>query len=143
MAKKNKFTAEQIEIALKETGGFTTIAAKRLGCTYQTVCNYINRYKTLKKIKEELEENYIDLAENKLIKAVNEGNLTAIIFYLKCKGKNRGYIERHELTGKDGGPITQKQLPTLDLSSLSDDELALAEKLGLRAAGNGTGSDTG
>lgn len=30
---------------------------------------------------------------------------SAVIFFLKTKGKHRGYVERSELTGKDGAPI--------------------------------------
>ena len=28
------------------------------------------------------------------------------MFYLKTKGKHRGYVERNETTGKDGGPLS-------------------------------------
>jgi hypothetical protein len=30
---------------------------------------------------------------------------SAVIFFLKTRGKKRGYIERSEVTGKDGAPI--------------------------------------
>ena len=143
MANKRRYKQEEILEAIKKSGGFLTKAAEQLGCTYHTVWNYLKKYKSLQKALEEIKEKQLDFAESKLIGEINASNLTAIIFYLKCKGKDRGYIERHEITGKDGGPITQKQVPVLDLSSLSDDELALAEKLGLKAGGNGTGSNTG
>jgi len=32
-------------------------------------------------------------------------NATALIFFLKCKAKKRGYVERQEITGTDGSPI--------------------------------------
>lgn len=41
---------------------------------------------------EEIQEKTIDYVENKLIQQINEGNLQAITFYLKTKGKNRGYV---------------------------------------------------
>ena len=46
-----------------------------------------------------LEEGDIDSAETALKRQILDGNITAIIFYLKTKGKNRGYVERQELTG--------------------------------------------
>lgn len=111
MANKRHYTVKQIETALREAHGFLSVAAERLGCTYHTVRNYINRYKSLQNLMEEINERELDFSENKLLSQIKEGNTTAIIFHLKCKGKSRGYIERQELehTGKDGGPIQLNQ----------------------------------
>jgi hypothetical protein len=46
--------------------------------------------KRVKNINEEL----LDFAESKLMEHITNGQLTAIIFYLKCRGQSRGYIEK-------------------------------------------------
>jgi len=38
----------------------------------------------------------LDFAESELFKQIKEGNITGVIFFLKTKGKKRGYIERSE-----------------------------------------------
>lgn len=40
----------------------------------------------------EIDEKCIDYVESRLIQEINKGNLNAIQFYLKTKGKNRGYV---------------------------------------------------
>ena len=78
---------------------------------YSLLLPPINKgFEELRKVKEEIEESYLDLAESKLMKKINEGDNGSIFFYLKCKGKKRGYIEnqRLELTGKGGEPIETK-----------------------------------
>ena len=39
------------------------------------------------------------------------------MFYIKTKGKHRGYTERHQVEGKDGGPVEIKA--RLDFSGLT------------------------
>ena len=63
-------------------------------------------------------ESSVDLAESKLIEAIKDGNLTAIIFFLKTQGKSRGYSERseHDLTS-DGEPFKF----TINIGELRDE----------------------
>ena len=82
--------------ALTAAGGLVTSAAKRLGCAPKTVYRYIERFPALKDVLGEARESSVDLAESKLMEAINAGNLTAIIFFLKTQGKSRGYSERSE-----------------------------------------------
>ena len=46
-------------------------------------------------------EAILDFAESKLKQEINDGNITAIIFFLKTKGKIRGYVEKEQEKGKD------------------------------------------
>jgi hypothetical protein len=110
-----KFTPEQVEAALRAAAGIRSAAARMLGCAPSTIGNYLGRYSALREIEAEILEQNLDLAETKLLSAIRDGNLTAVIFYLKTKGKARGYTERAEVTGADGGPI--------DVTKLSDEEL--------------------
>ncbi len=97
MGKKNAFTAEQVAAAIREARGLQTAAAARLGCTRQTIARYIKKYETVRTAYEEANERQIDTAEAALFKQISEGNVTAIIFYLKTKGKKRGYVEKQEI----------------------------------------------
>lgn len=102
---KAKLKVGDVEAALRATAGIYSAAAEKLGCAPNTVKNYVERHKALRQVCEEVTERTLDLAESKLLKQINKDNLTAIIFYLKTKGKHRGYVERQENTGPNGGPV--------------------------------------
>jgi hypothetical protein len=61
---------------------------------------------------EDVDEALLDFAESQLLRKVNDGDLTAIIFTLKTKGRNRGYVERTE-TNMTINPFIEamKELP--------------------------------
>ena len=55
-----------------------------------------NRYPKLAEMLDEVDESLLDFAESKLMEKVQEGDNTSLIFFLKTKGKKRGYVEQVE-----------------------------------------------
>jgi hypothetical protein len=129
MADKEHLSVKKVEAALRESKGFVTFAAKKLGCTYQTVYNYIKRHQSLQAVMEAVSEEVLDFSESKLFTQINEGNTTAIIFHLKCKGKKRGYIDR-QTDEKDDVRTINIRVQKYD--DWTDDELAEYVKTGIK-----------
>ena len=103
-----KATSQQVIKVLKANGGFITQGAKSLGMTYQGLYQRISKDPELKEAYDAISESFLDFGESKLLVAMNQGQAWAICFYLKCKGKSRGWVERQEITGPEGGPVTFK-----------------------------------
>ncbi len=103
--RKEKFTAEEVSQAIIKAKGILSVAADLLGCSRRTIYNYIQKYKTVKDVAEDQKEKTTDWVFNKLLMAIKKDNLTAIMFYLKTVGKDRGFTERFEHTGADEKPI--------------------------------------
>lgn len=105
MASGERFTAEQFLKAIPGTVGIVSTIAQRVGCTWHTARKWIDAHPTIKAVYNDEREGILDLAEAKLIQAIKDGDLGAIKYYLGTQGKGRGYVERQEVSGKDGGPI--------------------------------------
>ena len=127
MARQPRYTVVQVAEALEQSAGIRSSAAAKLGCTLTTVSNYIERHKSLQDLEAEIVERHLDMAESKLLKAIQEGNLGAIIFYLKTKGKHRGYSERYQVEGPDGGPVQIEA--KVDFSNISAAGLDAAQQI--------------
>lgn len=80
-------------------------AARHLRVDRSTVNRYIKESAYLRQIVKDERELVTDITELKLFDAIASGEAWAICFYLKTQGKDRGYVERHELTGRDGENI--------------------------------------
>jgi hypothetical protein len=100
-----KFTAQDIINACPGTGGIKALIAKKLGCDRITVARYAKRYPTVQYALEQADEEITDLAESKAVVLINAEYWPAIKHRLDTKGKERGFTERRELTGRDGGAI--------------------------------------
>lgn len=92
-----RYKAKQVAEAITQARGFVTYAAKILGCDRTTVHNYIKAYDVCKQALKDARAGTLDNAELQLLNQINDGNTTAIIFYLKTIGKARGYVERHDI----------------------------------------------
>lgn len=104
---KQKYTAETVAEAIKRAKGFVNTAARGLGCSRRTVYRYLDRYPSIREALIEAREAMLDISEIKLLEQIQAGNITAILFFLKTQGKDRGYTERHEVSG-EAGPIAMK-----------------------------------
>jgi len=97
MAGREKFTIAQVIQAIRDTKGLLSLAAQRLGCDWQTARNYTLRHAEVAAALKEERDAMTDVAELALFNCIQKGEAWAVCFYLKCQGKERGYVERHEI----------------------------------------------
>jgi pyruvate/2-oxoacid:ferredoxin oxidoreductase alpha subunit len=83
--------------ALEKSLGVVTTACKSVDISRMTFYEWYNNDEAFKKKVDSIQDIALDYAESQLHKRIKEGSDTAIIFYLKTKGKNRGYVERQEI----------------------------------------------
>ncbi len=100
-----RLSYKQITEAILKSGGMLMDAAKILKCHYNTLHKYINRDIRLQNLCRDIEELNLDAAENTIRHLIKEKNLTATIFYLKCKGRKRGWIEDEKTVTQLDKPI--------------------------------------
>lgn len=117
--------------ALKKSLGNVATACKKTDLSRQTHYNYMRDDEDYAAKVEDMKEVAIDFVESKLLEKINGVKMvkqgkdgpagytlppsdTAIIFYLKTQAKHRGYVERQEVTGKDGEDLYRQ---------LSDEQL--------------------
>lgn len=89
--------------ALEKSLGVVTTACKAVGINRSTHYEWLKTDENYKKQVEDIENVALDFAESQLHKQISEGNTAGTIFYLKTKGKKRGYIERTETDITTGG----------------------------------------
>lgn len=82
--------------ALEKTLGVVTPACQKAGISRDTFYEWFNKDEEFRKAVKATKDIALDFTENELLKQIKEGDTTAIIFYLKTQGKNRGYVERQE-----------------------------------------------
>lgn len=138
MGVKKRFTATQVADAVKQAKGYVSKAADLLDCDPRTIYNYADQYEMVRDAIAAVREKRHDYVESKLMSRIDGEDTTAIIFYLKTQCKDRGYVERQEMTGKDGGPIESEQKIKPDLSKLSVDELLALRTLVAKTSNEAT-----
>lgn len=79
--------------------------ARKLDVTWHTADSWVKQYDETKQALQDEREAILDLAESTLFRNIKDGNSQDAKWLLSTMGKNRGYSERHEITGADSGPI--------------------------------------
>lgn len=93
-------------------------ACKKVGISRQTYYNWLETDATFSKAVANVREGIIDDTESALFKSIGQGNVTAIIFALKCRGKSRGYVERQELVEVPAQPCACKKYKSMSREEL-------------------------
>lgn len=138
---KPKLTARsksRVIKALDAAGGIITQASVLLGVERTTLHRYLNLYPDVRDKRRQIQDKRIDIAETKVVEAIDAGDMRTVRWYLDRFGRDRGYVTRSEITGKDGGPV-EIEPPTMDVAKLTLKEkkelLALKAKASVKAPG--------
>ena len=113
-AMKRPSNSKIAQIYQKKAGN-VSVTCEALGISRTQFYTWKNKFPKLKEMLDDVDEALLDFTESKLTEKINDGDLTAIIFFLKTKGKKRGYVESVE------NNVTVNPFEAL-LKSLPDEE---------------------
>jgi hypothetical protein len=97
VTKSNNIKKGAMIEALVKSLGVVTMACREVGIARKTHYEWYNEDKEYKAAVDDVLDVALDFAESMLHKQIEGKDTTATIFYLKTKGKKRGYIERQEI----------------------------------------------
>ncbi len=115
MKRYKKIPFKKVAEVYGKKAGNISATCVALGIDRNTFYSWRENDERLAQMLDEIDESLIDFSESKLLEQINDGNLTAIIFHLKTKGKKRGYVEAVE-NNVSITPFEQlmKDLPDVD-----------------------------
>jgi len=108
--------------ALRKTHGIVRAACELMGITRHQHNDWLREDPDYKECVEAIKEDRSDFVEEQMMKLIEGAEYeimteagiqilkdapckTTIKFYLETQEKKRGYVNRQEITGADGGPV--------------------------------------
>lgn len=85
--------------------GIVSDAARKAGVSAEVPYSWMAEDPDFKAKVAEAKEIAIDFVESSLFRQIQKEVPASTIFFLKTRAKHRGYIERSEITGAEGGPL--------------------------------------
>lgn len=104
MNERTEHNKKAILEALEKSLGVVTTACKIVGIGRTQFYQWLKDDEVFASEVKDIENIALDFVESKLFENIRDGKTSEMIFYLKTKGKNRGYVERQEITGAEGMP---------------------------------------
>ena len=87
---------EKIVAIYEKKGCNITATCDALGISRKTFYEWKDKKKKLAEGLEAADEAILDFAESKLVEHIQNDDVQALIFFLRTKGKKRGYVEKTE-----------------------------------------------
>jgi transposase-like protein len=117
-------TKESVLAAINKSRGIKASVASALGCSRQTVDNYLKRWPELKEALDAERSALVAISVSALAADVqnseSRGHQAAYMFVLRTLGKEDGFIERAEVTGADGKNLFEISPLALRYANLMD-----------------------
>lgn len=99
---------------LRASGGIICVACESTGINRSTYYRWRESDKDFADMVDEVMDAQVDFVESKLMELINAHDTTATIFYLKTKGKKRGWTERQQpIVAISTEPQPDTSLPAL------------------------------
>ena len=100
---------ELLLVALEKHLGIVTSACKEVSISRDRFYTYYNTDEEFKKKVDSINDYTLDFAETQLLKKIKDGSERSILFYMRYKGKKRGYTDSVDITS-NGKNITEIKL---------------------------------
>ena len=98
-SEKLKITNKKLLLkALKENMGILAPSLEIAAFSRGTFNKYYNEDLEFRNLVDAIREDAVDFVESQLFKQIKNGGAPQTIFYLKTKGKSRGYVEQTDNT---------------------------------------------
>ena len=91
--------------ALEQSLGVVTTAAKLVGINRDTHYRWLEEDEDYADAVKDIQESAIDFAESSLHQQIKNKIPSSTIFYLKTKGKHRGYVEKQQIEVNEPKPF--------------------------------------
>ena len=122
MDKMNTLKKDSLLVALENHYGIVSHACQDVKISRTTYYNWYKNDKEFKESVDLLHNVVLDFAETALFELIKNGNVAATIFFLKTRGKSRGYSETGEVVNH-----VRMQPPNIRFVRRGTDDLLLIE----------------
>jgi len=85
-------------VALEKSLGIVTPACNQVKISRDRFYTYYNEDPEFKKAVDDIQAIQLDFVENQLFRKIKEGSERSILFYMKHRGRGRGYSDSMDIT---------------------------------------------
>ncbi len=135
---KTAASKEAFLTQLEQSFGLVATTCRKAGISRSTYYKWRKEDTDFANKADEVRELQKDAVEALILKKMKCGDTAMLIFYAKTQMKDRGYVERTEVVGKDGADLS---FAKYDLSKLTDAQRQVLLSIGndiLNSNGHGT-----
>ena len=112
---------------LEQSAGLVATTCRKAGINRSTYYKWRKADDEFAQAADDIKELQKDAVEALILKKLKDGDTAMLIFYAKTQMKDRGYVERNEIVGKDGRDLVKREI---DLTKLTSEQRSVLLSIG-------------